>query len=214
MQGSQNQYFIMRHGQAVTNIRHIVARKGAYPLTPLGRQQVSETARRLKNEGINMLVTSPTFRAQETARIVADHLNITDVHTDACFEEINFGIFEGGNVDDWITFFSSRAEKFIKPIPQGESFADLRQRIVEGIARLEKKYRNRVILIVSHDDPLWILYSSISRLTNEEALRACKSEKSDKKVFMDFAQAIVMPYYPSPDKPLNFKEGDGSPSLI
>lgn len=195
MQENQNKYFIMRHGQAVTNIHHIVARKGAYPLTPLGRQQAIETAYKLVQEGIDTVVASPTFRAQETARIVANYLDIKNVHTDANFEEVNFGTFEGGSVDAWINFFSSRAEKLTKPIPQGESFTELRQRMLKGIALLEEKYQNSIILIVSHDDPLWILYSAASGLTGEEMLHACKSEKSDTKVFMDFAQAIVMPYH-------------------
>ncbi len=192
---SRNNYLVMRHGQGVTNLLHIVSRDGPYPLTPEGRLQAGETARRLaQKEKIDIIVTSPVPRAKETAEIVAVHTGISKIDIEPRFTEINFGIFEGKSVDEWKAFFSSRAERLIKPIPAGESFTELRQRMIAGLMDIEKKYKDKTILIVSHDDPLWVLYTTASCLKRKEALTLYMSKSPRTEMFLDFAQAVKMPY--------------------
>ena len=195
---AKNRYLIMRHGQAETNVRHIVSRNGTYSLTPEGRIQVTETARRLAaEEKIGIITCSPVLRAKETAEIVGTHVGIKNVSVDERFSEINFGIFERKSVDAWENFFSSRYEKLRKPVPEGESFADVQKRMMDGLMELEKMYTNKTILIISHDDPLWLLYSVAGQLDEKATLTLYMSEESGGKMFLDYAQAIEMPYKPN-----------------
>lgn len=192
---ARNKYIIMRHGQGATNLLHIVSRDGQYPLTPEGRRQAAETAQRLsREEKIDMIVSSPVPRAKETAEIVAAYISRPKISIEPRFTEINFGIFEGKSVDEWKAFFSSRAERLIKYIPAGESFTEIRQRMIGGLMDLESKYESKTILIVSHDDPLWILYTTASCLKEKESLVLYLSKTPEKEMFLDFAQAVEMPY--------------------
>ncbi|WP_374713216.1 histidine phosphatase family protein [Symbiobacterium terraclitae] len=57
--------YLVRHGQSEGNIVTYDVPDGR--LTPLGRQQAEETARRLAEEGLDLLISSPLRRALETA---------------------------------------------------------------------------------------------------------------------------------------------------
>ena len=63
-------------------------------LTPLGRLQAAAAARRLRDEGIEALYTSPLGRARETARAAADALGLP-VETLAFMRELRWGSADG-----------------------------------------------------------------------------------------------------------------------
>lgn len=72
-----NCYYIIRHGESVLNEqgRHQgwIARN---PLTEKGRIQAREAAEKLKNKEINFIFASPLLRTKQTAKIIAQKLNL------------------------------------------------------------------------------------------------------------------------------------------
>ncbi len=78
---SGNAYFVMRHGEAHSNLEHIFDSYGnpENHLTEHGRQLVLQSALKLKREGdIDMIVVSPLLRTRETAKIVQDVFGLPD----------------------------------------------------------------------------------------------------------------------------------------
>lgn len=70
MSNIRNVFFI-RHGQSRENETG-VREAGTSPLTDLGKEQAAATAERLKEVGIDIVLSSPYTRALETAKVIAD----------------------------------------------------------------------------------------------------------------------------------------------
>lgn len=191
---ARNKYFIMRHGEALTNIKNIVSYKpdARFGLTLRGKTQVEGTARRLKKEGIDLIFASDITRTKETAEIVANILGVKKFQLDQRLREVNTGVFEGKRPSEYHKYFSSRLEKFSKRPPGGETVAELRTRMMDFLEDAERRFQEKTILIVSHEYPLWMLYTGASGLTNEEAV-TLKESKPDKD-FIRFAETLDMPY--------------------
>lgn len=85
-----------RHGESTANVDGIFANRVDLPgdLTPLGRAQARDLARRLASIGPDHVYTSPLPRAVQTARIVAKSLELPLTLTDA-LREYDVGDFEG-----------------------------------------------------------------------------------------------------------------------
>ena len=52
----------------------------------------------------------------------------------------------------------------------GESWRDVRTRVFSIIKEIDEKHEGKKILLVSHGDPLWLLYSLTKNLSEEEAI--------------------------------------------
>jgi broad specificity phosphatase PhoE len=63
--------FIVRHGETEANVKGIEAGPLDYPLTKKGEKAVSFIAKTLSKIKITSVYSSPVFRAQETAKILA-----------------------------------------------------------------------------------------------------------------------------------------------
>src|SRR5689334_5390295 len=73
-----NLIYVMRHAQSVTNVEHrITGRTFEGDLTPLGQAQAAKAGEWLMGKGITKIVHSPFHRAQQTARIVGNKLDVT-----------------------------------------------------------------------------------------------------------------------------------------
>jgi broad specificity phosphatase PhoE len=68
--------FIVRHGETKANKRGINAGPLGYPLTKKGVKEALFIAKKLSKLKINAVYSSPVFRAQETAKILAHPHNL------------------------------------------------------------------------------------------------------------------------------------------
>ncbi len=68
----------LRHGQSEGNVRRLFQGQNDYPLTALGRAQAQALAERWQTEerAFDHVIASPLSRAYETAKIVAQALNL------------------------------------------------------------------------------------------------------------------------------------------
>ena len=92
--------------------------------------------------------------------------------------EVNTGIFNGKPDGEYHAYFSSLVEKFSKTPPKGENLTELKNRITQFLYELEDKYKNRNILIVSHEYPIWMLETGAMGWNDEESA-ALKAKKDD-----------------------------------
>lgn len=170
-----NQYFILRHGQTIhqtKNIKFIYNWPDNLPvkLTEKGEKQIKEAAEKLKKNKIDLIYSSDIYRCRQTAGIVAKRLGLK-VNFDKRLRDINLGIYHGRPKKEFYQDFPNREERFYKRPPKGENWSDCRKRIIDFIKDIDKKYKNKNILIISHGDPLWLLGGWAKGLTNKELLR-------------------------------------------
>jgi len=129
---SNNKYFIMRHGEAIDNAKHVFDPKGDpnNHLTDKGKEEILSTCQNLKKEKIDMIFASPFIRTRETAEIVKRELQLADNRL---------------VIDERLHEFNESEE------------SEVRIRMGEIIFELEKQHRGKKILIISHGNPLWVL---------------------------------------------------------
>jgi isoleucyl-tRNA synthetase len=177
MGGPQNQYWVMRHGEAESNVQHLLdSSHGEYDLTPKGEHDVERAARSLKDQGIDLVIASDYLRTQETAHMVAKTLGVPVVSYDKRLREFNFGSLSGRSVKELKPYLPTSSERMATRVPHGESIHDLRTRVWHLLDELEHEYKGRRILLVSHDYPTWMLQTIAEGWSDEKSVEELGSD--------------------------------------
>lgn len=171
----RNKYILLRHGetkyQAEGKNYYLYSREEQenLPITKEAEKKIAEIAKELKTRRIDLIYSSDYLRTKQTAEIVSKEIGVP-VFFDKRLRDINFGVFSGGDSRNFYGYFSSKAERFSQRPLEGESWGDVKEKLIEIIKDLEKKYTGKTILIVTHGDPFWLLIGIIKKLTDEELL--------------------------------------------
>lgn len=195
---SGNKYFVMRHGQAENNTlnRLTGGPDNPYGLTEFGKDQIRVASERLKDENIDVIITSPHKRTKETANEIASVLNFSKdkIIVDDRVREIDVGIMVGKPIEDYYKFYSEdRKSKYYKKPENGESLLDVKKRTGEFIYEIDKKYSNKNILIVSHDDASWGLFSAALAYNQDETFKM-----ENNGIFLKNAEVKELNFIPLP----------------
>ncbi len=172
---SGNIYYFLRHGEAGSNVKDIASSdiNAGNGLTATGKKQIQTAAKKLTKEEINLIFASPYPRTKETAEISAKILGL-EINYDKRLKEMDFGEYDGLPVAEFKAKFPEGELQRFKETPKnGENLKDVLQRELDLINELEKKYKNKKILLIGHGDPFWVL---------EGALRG----RSDRQIAEDF----------------------------
>lgn len=171
----KNKYIILRHGQTTYQIKK---KKLAYPwpekspiiLTDKGIKQVELSAKKLKKEKIDLVYSSDVYRTKYTAGIIMENLKVKGrVIFDKRLRDVNLGVFRGKPREQFFDIFPKFSEKWFYEKPKGgESWTDCQERVVSFLKEIDKKRKNKIILIVSHGDPLWLLEGAVKGLSNKD----------------------------------------------
>jgi isoleucyl-tRNA synthetase len=170
-----NKYFILRHGQTINQVRkepliYDWPSISTYPLTKKGKQQILKVAKKLKTEKIDLIYSSDSLRTRQTAKIVAKELGVK-VYFDKRLRDVNLGVYAGKIVKEFHRDFTKEIGRFNRGPDKGESWLNIKRRVLPIIREIDKKHRGKTILIVSHGDPLWILEGMMKGWTNEKLLK-------------------------------------------
>lgn len=186
-----NTLFIMRHGEAESNIKNVINSHpndlNKYALTEKGRSEVEESAKKLQQKEIETgkkitkIYTSDFRRTRETAEMVASILGLDHKHIvfDARLREVNVGDFDGKEWPHRAEYLKTLHDKIFKKSPNGESVADVKYRGAEFLYEIEKKHTHENILIVTHGLPLRMLTNTIAGKTCRDLLRSGWTDVSD-----------------------------------
>lgn len=153
----------VRHGETDENAARCYLGHSDPPLNDHGRKQIMDLSLQLlqddTNEKITSIYCSDLGRAQETAQMIADLLNLIPVPTFS-LRELNFGDWEGLTYEEilaqnpvelnvWIT------DPFTVAPPNGETLAILGARFDKWVKQvLALTGANDRIIIVSHGGPI------------------------------------------------------------
>jgi len=179
---SDNKYFVMRHGQAESNLKNRIVsniKTNHSPLTEKGKKEAFLTAKKLKNKKVDLIFSSDFLRARQTAELVAETIGLDKkkIVFDKRIREINTGIFDGGSPEKYHNYFSSQLEKFSKIPPEGENLIQLKQRVMNFLEEIDSRYRGKNILIVCHEYTAWMMTTGAKGLIDEEAAKLNENKK-------------------------------------
>ena len=145
----KNIYFV-RHGECELNLLKVFAGRSDSPLTILGREQARAAAKDLLDKKliIDKIVSSTLWRANETARIIANDIGYPDtkILTSDLFVERSFGTLEGSPRSE---FFDAYSYEDIDYAPRAETIAQLHDRAEQAYEFIQN-LPEKNILIVSH----------------------------------------------------------------
>ncbi len=160
-----NRYFVMRHGRSLANERGVVIshpKNGVlaeYGLSEIGRDQARESARSVRPQlGPDTVIYSSDFsRARQTAAITRQALGAGRVHISRRLRERHFGDWEHGDNSAYQKVWDVDRTDPHHQQSGVESAQQVRDRVEKFTHYLERRYRGRNILLVSHGDTLQIL---------------------------------------------------------
>ncbi len=148
----KNKYFILRHGENNYQVekKDLIYPEGAAPsvkLTEKGKEEIKKSAKNLKRDDISHIYSSDFFRTRQSAQIVAKELGIKKINFDKRLRDINLGIYNGKTKKEFYKFANYKNRKFFTKPPEGESWNDVRKRVMSFIQDIDKKHKNKNILI-------------------------------------------------------------------
>jgi alpha-ribazole phosphatase len=146
--------WLIRHGETAREATHLCHGSMDVGLSERGRWQMDQVAEYLRSEPIACIYSSPRSRAREGARAIASAVS-QPVELVEDLREIDFGDFEGLPYDEIAVRYSDLYRRWMeKPtevlFPNGESFAEMRTRILNAFLSIRRKHDGQTIAIVSH----------------------------------------------------------------
>ncbi len=170
--GSNNKYWVMRHGESETQLKKVIdSGQKKYHLTTIGKDEVARNAAKLKRQKIDMIITSDVTRTMETAQIAAAALGVKKIVADKGLHEIMLGTLSGRSDSEYHKTFPTYESKFEQTPEKGESLRDLRKRVFLFMEAVEKKYKGKRILFVSHEYPIWMLFHAALGWNERQAIK-------------------------------------------
>lgn len=144
--------FVIRHGAAEHTSKGIFAGVTDSKLVALGEKQAHALQKRMANENVDFVFSSPLQRAVRTAEIVfpGHKINIIeDLH------ERDYGIMEFQSLQKLtkaqLDLFNNKGELKVKG---AETVSSIRKRGYSVLKKLHRKYDGKCIAIVAHNDIL------------------------------------------------------------
>lgn len=145
-------YFV-RHGE-YKNSHIIPGRTKGYPLSQKGIKQIKGIINYFQDKKIQMIFSSPMLRTKQSAKIIADKLNLSIKISNAVNEvDTPFKECEKNYL------FSRIKNIYYHPYHlknRGETIEEIYQRVKNFVIKILKNYKNKNIIIVSHGDPIMI----------------------------------------------------------
>lgn len=148
---------LVRHGQTDYNKNKIIQGQIDIPLNSLGKEQALKTANHFKNEPIDLIISSPLIRAQETAQIIANEINYTDeIIINEAFIERNFGQADGKEISLYINQVHQEEVSGLEPSSQ------LKKRMIDGILKVVEENNDKNILIICHSHSIKAVLAALN----------------------------------------------------
>ncbi len=174
----KNTYYVMRHGESIANRDGYmdVGTDIHNHLTENGMQQVHVAISELKDMQIDMIISSPVLRTQETSEIVANALNLPIIYDDR-IREYNMGVYNGKPAKEYFDMYKHTYVQLDTRPDDGETHREMMDRSMACILDLEKQYAGKTILIVTHGGPARMMTMASELLTEEEVVEEERSGK-------------------------------------
>lgn len=151
--------YFLRHGEVENPKKILYGRLPGFGLSVNGKKRITEVAQELKNKNINYLYNSPLRRARETVEILTHFLKLKPKISRLLIEtkDIHAGIsLEIFKRDIQPNLYDDRY------VQEGQESIDSQAgRMMHFVKNVQKEYAGKIILAVSHGDPIMILKAKV-----------------------------------------------------
>lgn len=156
---------LIRHGQTEWNKVDRFRGRADLELNEAGASQAEALACRLASWPIAAVYSSPSRRAMQTARPVAQRLGI-EVRPDNDLIDIDFGSWQGLSLEEAAAKDGALCKQWIDnphlvKFPHGESLGDVRSRVDSLLRRVLVEHPQQTVALVSHKVVCKVLVCSI-----------------------------------------------------
>ena len=146
--------YVLRHGETNENITGIMQGNMETVLNEVGKSQAKSVRNKVKEAGIDLVISSPKKRTVETAEIAAP--NIPIILDDRLLSR-NHGEFEGMqrnqvNLKDYWNI------KLNKQFEKAESMGEIFNRVSSLLNDISINYSDKTVLLVTHSGITRVLY--------------------------------------------------------
>ncbi len=155
--------WLLRHGQTDWNLtgRWQGQTSEAPGLNDMGRAQTLAACDQWTDVSFSAIYSSDLLRARQTAELIAESLGLT-VTLEPRLREMNLGAWEGMFSDEIEAQYPQElAERARNPFqaraPQGESPAEVAERVIAAVNETAVKYQDKSVLIVAHGISLAVI---------------------------------------------------------
>ena len=162
-------FYVIRHPTTESNIKRITQGWADSPLIPESIKLAEEHGKNLKNKKIKKIYTSDLGRCVQTSNIINQFLKVEIIKKEELREQ-NLGIYNGIHKDIIKKEFDEHDYE-AKP-PEGESFKEMKTRVLNFIKKLEKENKEKTILIITHTGCLeGILQKALEKPLNSNKIK-------------------------------------------
>ena len=167
--------YLVRHAQTVWHQENKYAGHTDIQLTELGHQQAAELIPWIKAVNPNVIASSDSVRAKDTALPLAESLG-RELVIESRFREVNFGEIEGLTPDEMLIQYPElRAAFLLNPadtrMPGGESGREAVYRAIPALNELLAREDNGTIVVVCHGTLMRLLTCSLLGINLNEYRR-------------------------------------------
>lgn len=154
MQAGRTRLYLVRHGELVTSHLWLYVGHMDVVLNDAGRSQIGRLAQRLSGEEIDLLLASDLTRTMQSAEIIGAGRGLAP-RPDPAFREISLGIWEGMTraqiIEKHADDFEQRGRDIVNfRVQGGESFADVRDRVMPRLRKVLDEHEGQNLLLVAH----------------------------------------------------------------
>tara|TARA_Y100001936_G_C15874089_1_gene559308 strand:+ start:82 stop:690 length:609 start_codon:yes stop_codon:yes gene_type:complete len=178
----QSNLVLVRHGQSEWNKKNLFTGWKDPDLTELGVEEAIRAGKLLKSKGLSFdtMFTSDLLRAQETGRLILEHMNLSniDIIKDQNLNERNYGDLAGLNKNEARRKWGDEQvhiwrRSYDIPPPGGESLKNTAERVLPYFNNkiLPKINENLNILIAAHGNSLRALVMELEGISPEEIVK-------------------------------------------
>lgn len=169
------QLFLVRHAETEWNELRRYQGHMDIALSPRGLEQVSLLASRLASQDISAIYSSDLSRAYSTAEGIAKDHGLKVKALEA-LREVNVGAWEGLSIEEIRERHPDIFERWRKdsahvPFPGGESYLDVKRRVMPVIKDIVRRHSDQRAVIVSHSGPLKVIVCTLLGLDLNERYR-------------------------------------------
>lgn len=165
--GSPGRLIMVRHGESEGNRDRRFTLSSDVPLTEVGRRQAYQAAERIQRRfKPQIVISSPFARARQTSEIIAGQLKL-EIEIVHDLHERDLGCLKGHSYDALRDVV--RQDPSYDPQngwawrPEGgESYEDVRTRVVVAIQGVCQRYPREEIIVVSHGGVMLSLWAHIT----------------------------------------------------
>jgi 2,3-bisphosphoglycerate-dependent phosphoglycerate mutase len=173
---------LVRHGQSEWNKKNLFTGWKDPELTNKGIEEAIKAGKDLKTKNIkfDIMFTSDLLRAQETGRLILEHMDQSDIPVikNQCLNERNYGDLAGLNKDDAREKWGEEQvhvwrRSFDVPPPGGESLKDTAERVLPYFHSeiFPKVEEGLDVLIAAHGNSLRALVMELEEINSDEIVK-------------------------------------------